>query len=220
MKKLLMVAGALVFAAMTPGQAKAATITFDLKCTITSSTVCTDSASSFGTVQLVDNGNNVDVTVDLLSGYAERVYLNVDPALGSTGWAISGGGTATYNSNASGPGSYVRFDLNLNPADNTDPVTFTISKTSTNLNPESFLFKDNQSLLYAAVCVAGGDSGSCSSGSFGTGEEQINAKGAKNYTSTGPVNTNPVPEPSALILLGTGLLGLGYGARRRAKVSE
>src|SRR5687768_3882467 len=132
-------------------------LSFDLNCAITASG-CIPTAS-YGTITVTDSGNSVIVTVDLVGSGANKVLkvdLNTD--LNSTGWSVTGGVNnliASTNGVMADGYSAGRFDLQVPGTGNGgfEPLTFTLSKTSTNLNESNFNPLDSNGLMYAAVHI-------------------------------------------------------------------
>lgn len=186
-------------------------VTFDLNCVI-SGAGCPPSAS-FGTVTLTDNGNNVDVVVDLAGAgvhKVQKVFLNYDDSLfsNSSAFGTSSSAGVIVGQNAQTPAGYSgSLDLTIPdpPPGNLgfEPYSDTITLTGFNLNPDHFNFLDTLGKVGVAVHVGnfGGSPGVAGTDSIWVGSDP-------------PAAT---PEPGTLLLLSSGLTGLAAWRWRRKR---
>jgi hypothetical protein len=202
MKKSILVFAIMVGMVVMAGAARA-DVVFTLD-TLVSDGTNPQGAAPYGTVTLADNGFNVDVSILLYAGnnYPYVLSLNYIGDPGS-GWTVSGGNTVTAGLDSQGYNGW--FDIRVVDADQSfsNPLTFTLSKSGTDLSVLSFVTKDETGNYYTIVRDTLNASGTPS------GDSASNFYGAR---------TAAVPEPSTLLLLGSGLLGLvGYGRKRMRK---
>lgn len=187
------------------GQAKA-DVMFSLDCTMDSN-VCT-SGGPFGSIILADNGNNIDVTAALLNTRTAYVIsLNWDSALGgilpTSGWSVSGGNIGPYNITVSenSTGYWGGFDIKVEDINNIsnplyNSLQFTLSNSTIgNLDASFFNAKDVMSQVYAVLK---------------TGPTTMTSGDSIYYGAL----TSAVPEPTTMLLLGLGLLGLACVRKR------
>lgn len=199
-----------LWALSLPAEAVESPVTFDLNCII-SGAGCAQS-QSFGTVTLTDNGEHINLVVDLAGAGVHKVlkvFLNYDDSLFSNASAFDTTSAAgvVVDENAQKPDGYPGFlDLTIPdpPASlGFEPYSDTITLAGTDLNPEHFNFLDTSGKLWAAVQIGnyGGSPGVAGLDSIWVGADP-------------PVAT---PEPGTLVLLGSGLAGLGAWGWRRTR---
>ncbi len=215
-------AGAL---ALTAAAASASVVyTFD------ATEVAAFGSAPYGTVTLVENGSNVDVTVNLrsdldfvLTGGPHSIFsLNINDAVVDDiqNIAFWSGPDGPAFPIAIAPGEntpYGEFDFMVDCTDNKacggqggsnliqDPLTFTVlNSTYGDFGVEN---ADGASFAADVICV----SGSCNGA---TGAIAVTGPGVPNGGGGG--GGTPVPLPGTAALLGLGLLAAGFARRGKA----
>ncbi len=179
------------------------------------SDVCGSSYPSFGTITLSDNGNGVDVNVDLLGNSIHKIQkltFNYDDARFGSGdiFTISAYSIEADENKIKANGYKGDFDLQIPETGNlgTEPFTATISAKRggfpMDLNPSDFNFTDSLDKYLAVVHV----------GDFG-GLPGVGGGDSLWVAASAGGQGGQVPIPAPMLLLGSGLVGLAFNRRKR-----
>lgn len=207
----MIIISCLLVLGLSAAGAEATSITFNLDGVISGSGY-TAASSSFGTVILTDNGNFVNIDVELAnpSWKILEMGLNYDDAKFSNHSAFSlNNESLTVSENAVKQDGYKgKFDIDIPGHGNIGTYgSYTgilkLNNGSTDINAADFDFMDTASRVFASLHIG-------------------NYEGNSSIWVGASLDTTPspsqVPEPAVIFLLGTGMLGL-FVLRRKFALS-
>jgi hypothetical protein len=196
----------------------AATFTSQLNCPVVGGSVCTSTTASYGTVTFSDTATGVNIGIGLGTGltvqdinfnYTSASVVPITASINGTTVAV----TNTPNSVIlNGSGNYGFFDVSI-PSTGTLTTygsNFTVNLTTTLTATNIFNSLDTQGNFDFALHLqnCGPNSGTCQPGQTGNNSLVVGEV---------PGTNSPVPEPTSIALLGTGMAGLAAMLRRRVQ---
>ena len=163
---------------------------------------------SLGTLSITDNINDtnmVDVAIDLNDGLKLLSFrLNYFTDTLPAGLSITGASLNGSINSVKADGYKGNFDIEIPSTGNLGNVDFwegTLSATGVNLDAANFIALDTENLLHVAVHI-------------GAGSSSLPGNVTSLWAGDG---TTPVPEPTTILLLGLGLVGLAGVGRKFKK---
>jgi hypothetical protein len=221
--------GALVGLLGFGGDAQAASITFNLDCVL-NTTPCAPT-SVFGTVTLTDgtgaNTGKVEVAVNLAGSGQKFKDLLFNFSGPETSFTSSDGQTLAFGANAFAINPYNGlFDLSGMGGlgwNGSDPYSTFVGSPQGAISVADFIAKDSSGGqgVYVALHIQNiGDAngGNCTGNATGTNcAPGVTGPGSLKIGGRIDTSTIPAPEPTSMVLLGTGLLAGAWRAKRRSR---
>lgn len=173
---------------------------------------------NYGTLELTLSGGNIVVTVTMSNGFLIQTGQDASVAFNSsltpnptisvvglaTGYTLISGSAGALHMDGTGTFEYgIHSIFGANDAGAVSTLTFTVSKVGGSFSSINDLLSQNANGftwgfdIYCTTCNGG--------------------KGATGFVGVGTNTVPDIPEPASMVLLGTGLIGLATGLRKRFK---